>query len=148
MKWFIDTFLKSLDERLNQTEAGQIWVTEKQVDVLRRYMKPCEYAEGYYIIVGDYQYTLHIMKKGYGKFFREDKRVAFHQVRRKRGIIMKNTFYRVRAELTDRTGNIVHTTPIARCATLEQAKAHARVWANGKQMGVYEVCDGHETKVF
>lgn len=57
-------------------------------------------------------------------------------------------FYRVRRELTDNEGKIVHTSPVARCASLHAAQSHARVWANGWQMGVYAVDEkGNETKV-
>lgn len=76
MKWFTEVFLKSLDERFNGTT--KIWLTEKQVDICRKYMKYSEYYSFLYIIAGEYQYSLAIMKKGYGRMVRENKAVAFH----------------------------------------------------------------------
>lgn len=76
MKWFTEVFLKSLDERFSGTT--NIWLTEKQVDVCRRYMKQSQYFSFLYIIVGEYQYSVWIMKKGYGRMVRESKAVAFH----------------------------------------------------------------------
>lgn len=38
MKWFTDTFLRSLEERYNQ-RGGKLWLTKKQADVCRRYME-------------------------------------------------------------------------------------------------------------
>lgn len=56
--------------------------------------------------------------------------------------------YRVYKELTDKSGEVVHKTPIARCGNLSTALAHARVWSNGWPMGVYEIkADGAEVKV-
>lgn len=76
MKWFTEVFLKSLDERFEGKNS--IWLTEKQVAVCCRYMKESRYFSFLYIVVGDWQYSLEIMKKGYGRMVREDRRTAFH----------------------------------------------------------------------
>lgn len=76
MNWFINVFLKSLDERFEK--SSNIWLTEKQVQVCERYMEQSKYYSFRYIVVGDYQYSLAVMKKGYGRMVREDKQVAFH----------------------------------------------------------------------
>lgn len=76
MKWFTEVFLKSLDEKFSST--SNIWLTEKQVNVCRKYMKQSQYYSFLYIVVGEYQYSLAIMKKGYGRMVREDKAVAYH----------------------------------------------------------------------
>lgn len=76
MNWFIGTFLKSLDERINATDSQSIWVSEKQVNICRKYMKPTSVYSNYYIVVGDMQYTLSVMQKGYGRMSRCDKRIA------------------------------------------------------------------------
>ena len=38
MKWFTDTFLRSLEEKYNQ-RGGKLWLTKKQADICRRYME-------------------------------------------------------------------------------------------------------------
>ena len=60
---------------------------------------------------------------------------------------MKKMF-RVYKLLTNEKGEIVHKTPIARCAKLNVAVSHARVWSNGHPMGIYEIKpDGSEARV-
>lgn len=76
MKWFKEVFIKSLDEKFNEKQSGSIWITEKQVSICLKYMKPVSVYTSYFIVIGDYQYTMSIMKKGYGRLTREDKRVA------------------------------------------------------------------------
>lgn len=81
MKWFTDVFLKSLDERFSETTI--IWLTAKQADVCSRYMKRAEYHPFYYITVGEYQYSMIIVKKGLGRMIRENKDTAFHFTERR-----------------------------------------------------------------
>lgn len=77
MKWFRETFIPSFDERLE--DRNGIYITEKQADICLRYMKESKYFGGrFYIIIGDYQYTMVLMKKGYGKLYKTDKRTAYH----------------------------------------------------------------------
>lgn len=78
MGWFEDTFLTSLDKRFDEKKTTNIWLTEKQVAVCQQYMKRSEYYSFLYIVRGEYQYSLAIMKKGYGRMVRESKEIAFH----------------------------------------------------------------------
>lgn len=56
--------------------------------------------------------------------------------------------YRVYKLLLNANGEIVHKTPVARCASLNIATSHARVWSNGWPMGIYKIeADGSETRV-
>lgn len=76
MKWFEEVFIKSLDSRLDKSQSTGVWMTEKQVNICLKYMKPRSVNTGYYIVIGDYQYTLSLYKKGYGKLTKTDKRIA------------------------------------------------------------------------
>lgn len=76
MKWFIEVFIPSLESRM-KNGACDCWITEKQVAVCRKYMKPKEYYPGYYIKVGQWQYSVTVFKKGYGRFTRTDRRSAY-----------------------------------------------------------------------
>jgi len=56
--------------------------------------------------------------------------------------------YRIYKELTNEKGEVIHKTPVARCAKLNIAVSHARVWSNGHPMGIYEIMpDGTEVKI-
>jgi len=56
--------------------------------------------------------------------------------------------YRIYKELVNEKGEVIHKTPVARCAKLNIAVSHARVWSNGHPMGIYEIMsDGSEVKV-
>ena len=74
MDWFIFTFIKSLSDEM----AGKqdMYISEKQADICERYMQPTSTGNGYYIVIGDYQYTMRRMRKGYGKLSKLDKRIA------------------------------------------------------------------------
>ena len=76
MKWFKEVFLKSIDSKLDEHPTTGIWITEKQVAICLKYMQPKSTSPTYFIIVGDYQYTLSIYKKGYGRIIKTDKRIA------------------------------------------------------------------------
>lgn len=66
MKWFKEVFLPSLTE--NMTINQSRWITEKQVDICLRYMKPDPWSpcRHYEIQVDGVWYVLSVMKKGYG----------------------------------------------------------------------------------
>ena len=56
--------------------------------------------------------------------------------------------YRVYKELINDKGEVIHKCPVCRCSKLNVAISHARVWANGWPMGVYQIMpDGTEVKV-
>lgn len=56
--------------------------------------------------------------------------------------------YRVYKLLLNTRGEVVHKTPLCRCARLSVAQAQARVWSNGWPMGIYEIKpDGTEVRV-
>lgn len=74
MDWFVDIFMKSLIEKMGT--RSDMYISEKQANVCARYMQPRDIMEGYYIVIGDYQYTMRYMKKGYGKLSRLAKNVA------------------------------------------------------------------------
>lgn len=76
MKWFEEVFIKSLDGKLDEKPNSGIWLTEKQVYICLKYMKPRSVNTGYYIVIGDYQYSLAIYKKGYGRLTKSNKMVA------------------------------------------------------------------------
>ena len=67
--------MKSLDVKLD-AHGGSCWITEKQVNICRKYMKPVSISPQLYIVIGEWQYTLGIYQKGYGRLTREDKRAA------------------------------------------------------------------------
>lgn len=57
--------------------------------------------------------------------------------------------FRVYKLLLNNNGEIVHKTPVARCAKLNAAVSHARVWSNGWPIGIYEIkADGSEVRVY
>lgn len=74
-EWFECTFLESFSNRMQINQS--VWVTEKQVNVFVRYMKERKHYSGFYYQVGDYHFTLHIMKKGYGRLTKELKATAY-----------------------------------------------------------------------
>lgn len=76
MEWFKEVFLKGFDEKFDSGKP--VWLTEKQVWVCRKYMKASEYYSFFYIISGEWQYSMRIMKKGYGRLVRDNKAVAYH----------------------------------------------------------------------
>lgn len=73
--WFENVFLESFNERMKIKQS--VWVTEKQVNVFRSYMKERKYYDGYYYRKDEFQYTLIVMKKGYGYLTKELKATAF-----------------------------------------------------------------------
>lgn len=67
MKWFKEVFLKSLTDGMKVGQSR--WITEKQVAVCLRYMKPDPYSPcaHYQMKVDGVWYFLSVQKKGYGK---------------------------------------------------------------------------------
>ena len=67
MKWFKEVFLPSIASGLNINQSK--WITEKQVSICLRYMKPDPYSpcSHYQIKVDNLWYFLSVQKKGYGK---------------------------------------------------------------------------------
>lgn len=56
--------------------------------------------------------------------------------------------FRVYKLLLNENGEIIHKIPVARCAKLNVAASHARVWSNGWPMGIFEIeADGTEIRV-
>lgn len=77
MDWFTNVFLASFDQRFN-TGKNDLFVTQKQAYVFKRYMTKSEYYSFYYVIVGDFQYSLVTLKNGTGHIVRELAAKAFH----------------------------------------------------------------------
>ena len=77
MKWFIETFMKSIDDRITNSGKSYAWITEKQVRVCLKYMKPQSVNDGYYIVIGDSQYLMQIYKD-YGKITKCDRRIGIY----------------------------------------------------------------------
>ena len=75
MNWFKDTFIKSIDDKITRGGKSYTWISEKQVYVCLKYMTPHSVHDSYWIVVGDYQYTLQVYKD-YGKITKCDKRIA------------------------------------------------------------------------
>ena len=67
MKWFKEVFLPSIANGLNLNQSK--WITEKQVDVCLRYMKPDPFSpcDHYQIKVDNLWYFVSVQKKGYGR---------------------------------------------------------------------------------
>lgn len=60
----------------------------------------------------------------------------------------EKVMYRVYRELRNNEGEVIHKTPMCRCAKLEVAVMRARVWSNGWPTGIYQLMpDGAEVKV-
>ena len=76
MKWFREVFLKSLIEQLEKRQSNQMWITEKQADICKKYMTQKSACGDYYIVVDGWQYDVKIMQKGYARFSKVDKRIA------------------------------------------------------------------------
>lgn len=84
MKWFKNVFIKSLDEQFDLKDnsnhrefaCSSIWISEKQVSICLKYMKEKPTFSGYYIKIDGFCYSLTIMKKGYGRLTREDRRIS------------------------------------------------------------------------
>lgn len=79
MKWFVEEFIPSLErgfKHIDSVGCAQRWISEKQVAICKKYMKQKSTSADLYTIVGDWQYTVTVFKKGYGRFTREDKRIA------------------------------------------------------------------------
>ncbi len=73
--WFENTFLESFNSRMETNQS--VWVTEKQVYIFRLYMKERKHYDGFYYQTSEHQFTLHIMKKGYGRLTKELRSVAY-----------------------------------------------------------------------
>ena len=78
MKWFENVFFPSLIEKIEKANKSYIWLSERQTAICYRYMKVSKYFDFSYIVIGDYQYNLTLMKKGYGKLTKQDKEIAYH----------------------------------------------------------------------
>lgn len=80
-KWFEETFLTSL-------KNGQ-WLSEKQMNICRKYMVESRYYGGTFLLAcGNVAYKAVVCsKKGYGKFYKEEYE------------------YNVEEKVTDRFGN-------------------------------------------
>ena len=74
MDWFIFTFMKSLIDKMQG--KSDMYISEKQADICAKYMQPTSTGDAYFVIIGEYQYTMRYMKKGYGKLSKLDKRIA------------------------------------------------------------------------
>ena len=69
MKWFKETFISSLvkDLSFDSEGAAERFISEKQVDVCLRYMRPDRYFDRYFIRIGNDRYSVYVFKKGYGR---------------------------------------------------------------------------------
>lgn len=67
MKWFINTFLVSLEERY--IDRGKLWLTAKQVDVCRRYMEYGNLRGQMYLDVDNKHYGIQIAPNGCASFY-------------------------------------------------------------------------------
>lgn len=69
MKWFLDTFLTSLETKYFE-RGGKMWLTKKQTDVCRRYMDFSPLARGLYVITANgLEYYAQTMANGSARFF-------------------------------------------------------------------------------
>lgn len=74
MDWFENVFIPSMGL---EADGASRWITEKQVYICLKYMKACPYRVGYYIYIGEWMYHMTIMKKGYGRLTKSDRRRAY-----------------------------------------------------------------------
>ena len=74
MKWFKEVFLPSIADGLTVNHNSPRWITEKQVAICLRYMKPDPYSpcDKYQIKVNGIWYFLYVKKKGYGGLYIAD----------------------------------------------------------------------------
>ena len=74
MKWFKEVFLPSLADGLTVNHNSARHITEKQVAICLKYMKPDPYSDlwKYQIKVDGIWYTVYQHKKGYGSLFISD----------------------------------------------------------------------------
>ena len=75
MKWFTDVFLKSFDSRFDAGKI-QVWLSEKQDAVCRKYMKESRCFDFLHVETEKYQYTLSYTKKGFARLRRCDVEIA------------------------------------------------------------------------
>lgn len=75
MKWFTETFMRSIDDKIAERNKSFLWISEKQTQICKRYMTPQSVNDGWYIVIGNYQYTLQEFKD-YGKITRCDRRIG------------------------------------------------------------------------
>lgn len=65
MKWFVNEFLPSLEERYRQ-RGGKLWLTAKQANVCKCYMHGIKtaYRGCYGLNVGEKQYVIQVAPNG------------------------------------------------------------------------------------
>ena len=70
MKWFLETFIPSLEERYkNRKNSKPIWLTAKQTSICKRYMNPSNAVRGTYTLeVGENTYCIQSAPNGCAAF--------------------------------------------------------------------------------
>ena len=75
MCWFTETFIKSLDDKMNDKGTNKMWLSQKQTDICKKYMTPHSVYPCWWVVVGDTQYTVQEYTD-YGRITRCDKRIG------------------------------------------------------------------------